>query len=148
MTVRDYGGPKKREVESTAIDPQPTEFRSWKKLALNAKSLILRNTPEPLCNGLVKVRMLKVLTISLLQHQQQEHQYQTSRIFFSRLCKRTREDPNRELQEQVATAEGKISIREEITCRQTDCLDHLRLLYKNSGDTEAILDFRDLSEGN
>ena len=38
------------------------------KLASTAKSLILRNIQELQCCGLVKLRMLRVLTISLLQH--------------------------------------------------------------------------------
>ena len=42
--------------------------------------------------------------------------------------KRTQEDPDRELQETSYHSRRKSSIREEITYRQTDCLDDLRLL--------------------
>ena len=38
------------------------------KLASKAKSLIFRNIPESLCCVLLKLGMLKELTISLLQH--------------------------------------------------------------------------------
>ena len=55
------------------------------KTASTQKCLILRNIPEPLCCGLVKLRMPKVLTISLLLHLLQENQYWTSRIMISRL---------------------------------------------------------------
>ena len=46
---------------------------------------ILRNIPEPLYNGLVKLRMPKVLTIPLPQDLWQENQYWSSRILMSRL---------------------------------------------------------------
>ena len=55
-TVLVCGGPEKKEAE--AID-----YRQMAKLP-TTKSLILDNIPEPLCNGLVKMRMRKVLTIS------------------------------------------------------------------------------------
>ena len=46
MTVRDYGGPKKREAEADIIDnwPQQTEFRSWK---ISFKSEVSRSSQYP-----------------------------------------------------------------------------------------------------
>ena len=55
------------------------------KLASKAKSLILRNIPEPLCCGLARLRMSKVLTSSLLPHLSQGDQCWTSRILISNL---------------------------------------------------------------
>ena len=69
VTVPHYGGPNEKEAEVILIDKwaRRTEFRSW-KIATKAKSLSLRKIPELLCWGLVKLRMLKVLTMSLPQH--------------------------------------------------------------------------------
>ena len=44
---------------------------------------------------------------------------------------------------QVHHSRRQSSFKEEITHRQTDCLDDLRILNKISGDNEAILDVRD-----
>ena len=71
LTVLDYGGTKKIAAEAFLIDKclQTTDFRSWTIRFKSEVSVILRNNPEPRCYGLVKLRMLKVLTISLPQHQ-------------------------------------------------------------------------------
>ena len=52
-----------------------------------------------------------------------------------------RKIPHRTLQETSHHSRRQSSIGEEITYRQTDCLDDLRL-FKIRGDIEAILDFR------
>ena len=60
VTVPDYGRPEKREAEAVIIDnwPQLTEFRSW-KIRFNSEPSHSSQIPEPLCHGLVKLRILK-----------------------------------------------------------------------------------------
>ena len=89
ITVLDFGGPKQREAEHISVYrwPQLAEQSSeFGKSASKTKSLILRSIPEPVCYGLVKLRILKVLTVSKPSASfQLENQYQTSRILISRL---------------------------------------------------------------
>ena len=94
------------------------------KSASQATSLILRNMPEPLWYGLAKLTMHKVLTVSSLQHLQQESRYRTSRNLISRLQGGLRKFLSRELQETSFHSRMKSSI----TYGQTDCLDELLLL--------------------
>ena len=81
VTVPDCQVPEKKEAEHISVGkwPQPTEVRRW-KIRFTKRSL-----PEPLCYGLVKLRVRKVLTISSFLHLSPENQYQTSRILISRL---------------------------------------------------------------
>ena len=47
-----------------------------------------------------------------------------------KICKRTQDDPNRKLKETSHHSSRQSSSREEVTHRQTDCLDYPRLLSK------------------
>ena len=109
------------------------------KLAARAKSLILRSIPEPLCFGLVKLRMLKVLTSSLPQHEK------IGDPIDFKIASRLRKVPDRKLQGSSHHSRRQNSIKEQITYWQTGCLDDLRPLFKIGGDIQAILDFLDLS---
>ena len=86
VTIPDYGGHKKKKpntlLMTSGLNRQNSEVG---KSASKAKSLILRNIPEPLCHGLEKLRMRKVLTSSSLQHLYHENQYRTSRALIARL---------------------------------------------------------------
>ena len=110
------------------------------KSASEATSFILCSIPETLCYGLVKLRMLKVLMISLLQHLQQENRYRTSTIFASGLGKILTGN----FKKQITTAEGKAQSEKRILPgRQIPWM--IYDVFQMSGDHEAILDFRDLS---
>ena len=86
VAVLDYGVHQQREAEQVTLHkwPQLADFRSWE---IRFKSEVSHSSkhPEPLCCGLVKLRMPKVLTISVPQHLLQENQYHTWRILISRL---------------------------------------------------------------
>ena len=77
VAVPDYEDTQMREAEHITIDrwPQPTEFRSFQ----------ISFTSDVSHCGLAKLTMHKVLTISSLQHLQQESRYRTSRNLISRL---------------------------------------------------------------
>ena len=114
------------------------------KLGSNAKSLTLRNIPEPLCYGLVMSRMLKVLAGLSTSAAFTGDPIQDFENLDFKIAKRTQEDPNWKLRETSHHNRRKSSIREEITYSETDGKDELRPQKKQiSGDNEAILDFRD-----
>ena len=72
----------RKQYHWNGINRQNLEVGKW---ALKAKSLILRNIPEPPCYGLEKLRMRKVSSSSFPQHLHQDNHYWTSRILISRL---------------------------------------------------------------
>ena len=83
LSMEDLRREKQRQLVLTyGLNQRNSEVR---KSASKAKSFILRSIPEPLCNGLLKLRMLKLLTSSLPQHLWLETQLRTSRILISRL---------------------------------------------------------------
>ena len=85
-TVPDYGGPRREKQRQLLLTGGFNQhFLDVGKYASKVMFFILRNIPEPLYNGLVKLRMPKVLTISLPQDLWQENQYWSSRILMSRL---------------------------------------------------------------
>ena len=142
-----YGGPWKRETEAVIIHkwPKPKEFWSWK---IRFKSEVSHSSqyPRTALRGLVKLRVLKVLTISLFLHLQQENQYWTSRSLIQD-CKWTQEDPNRELQE---TSHHR---PKEKLNQSRDCLRAHRFLGWSTTSSKLVatvklstLDFGDLSE--
>ena len=120
-TVPDNGGPKKIAAEAILVDKMVSTIQNSEvgESASQAKSFILRNVPQcRRCDGLAKLRMLIVLTISLPQHPSQEDQFRTSRILISRL-RADSGNPNKKLQKQVTTAGGKAqSEKRTLTGRQ------------------------------
>ena len=123
------GGHKKRSRGNFRRQTAATDRNQKLENQLQkAKSLTLRNIPEPLCHGFVKLMMSEVLTIPLFQRLELETQFWTSRILISN-CKRTQEIPNRELPETCGNNSGRTSsIWEAIAYWQTDGLNDLRLL--------------------
>ena len=70
VSVPDHGGPTREKPNTllltTGLHQHHLELG---KSASKAKPLNLRDIPEPLCNGLVRLRMPNVLTNSSLLHQ-------------------------------------------------------------------------------
>ena len=109
VAVPDYGGPKKRDTDASIIDKwlQPTQFRSWKISFRSEVSHSSQKNPEPISYGLVKLRMLKVLTISLPRHLLLEDQFQTSIILDFKIAGGLRKILTSNFEKQISTAEGK-----------------------------------------
>ena len=129
VTVPDNRGSKKREAEAIIIDmwPQPPEFRSWK---ISFKSEVCHPS---------QYRRAAMPRIGEAEDPQSIGDLINSASFTAKTntglreswlqeCKWTQEDPNWELQETSHHSRRQSSIREEITYRQTDFLDDLRLL--------------------
>ena len=137
----------KRVVQSQLLLNNGHNQQSWEvgKLVSRAECLILHNVPEPLCNGLVKLRMLKVLTISLLQHLGVETRFRTSENLDFKIASGLRKIFTWNFKKQVTTAEGRAqSEKRSLTGRQIAWMIHD--VYTHRGDTDALLDFRDLSK--
>ena len=130
VTVPDNGGPKKIAAEAILVDKcfQPTEFRSW-RISFTSEVFHSSQSPEPRCDGLAKLRMLIVLTISLPQHPSQEDQFRISRILISRL----RADSGKSQQETSKTSHHSQK-REHL---QADRLDDPRILQQIVATTKS-----------
>ena len=96
VTVHNHGGPEKREAEAIIIDkwPEPTEFRSWKISVINEVSISQsRYATDWWSWGCLEYWRLHHLSI---------HDRKTNTGFresWFQDCKRTQQDPTRELQE-------------------------------------------------
>ena len=115
-----------------------TEFSSWKRVS-KEKSLILRKVPEPLCHGLVKLRMLKVIydiNTSACTPGNSRQDFENLDFKIARGCN---------FKTQVTTVEGKAqSETRPLSGRQIAWM--IYDFFKISGDNEAILDLTDLSK--
>ena len=148
-TVPDYEGPKKSEAEAILLlangfTQQNSEVG---KSASKTKSLILRNSAEPLCCGLAEVEAAESIDdLSTSASTTRIPDSGLRAILISRLQAGFREDPwTGNFRKQVTTAEGKTqSLKRSFTGRQTAWM--IYEFFKISGDNEAILDFRDLSK--
>ena len=147
LKVSDYWGSKKKEAEliTIIIWPQPTELRSW-KISFQAKSqfksLFLCKIPEPLCYRLMKLRILKVLTISIHLYTKKNHLGLREYCFHH--CKPTLKNIQTEkFEKQVTTTKGKAqSENRSLSDRQIAW--NIYVFFKSRGENEVISDFNDL----
>ena len=146
VTVPDYGGAKKSEAEAMIIDkwPQPTEFRSWK---ISFKNEVSQSSQYPRVTMLWigEVEDVKTFDELITSTSTTGRQIPDFENLDFKIASGLGNVVTGIFQKQVTTAKGKAQSEEtSVTGRQI--AGRIYDFLKNSGDKEAIFEFRDLSK--